>query len=266
MRKLGITTIFVGLMLTLVGAPAYATAKHKTVGICHATGSKTHPWVYLEVGTAGLNGHGKHENDLIGVLSCPSPITTTTTAESTTTTTCKHLSTTTTTVIHHTTTTSTTHTPTTTTLPTTIPEVTTTTWVPSTTTTIPVVVSTTIVAPITTTTTQIPETPSTSIPTESTTTTVLVRPVTDPPREVPPTVATASPLTSTTSTSLVQSDPSQVSGSSTSIPFSLVPQTKTIDELAHTGFNTTSMLGLGVVLILIGSGFLGLSRKNIQDM
>jgi hypothetical protein len=36
-----------------------------TVAICHATGNKKNPYVLLTVNVNGLNGHGKHTNDII---------------------------------------------------------------------------------------------------------------------------------------------------------------------------------------------------------
>lgn len=36
-----------------------------TIVICHATGSKTNPYVMITVSVNGLNGHGKHKNDII---------------------------------------------------------------------------------------------------------------------------------------------------------------------------------------------------------
>jgi len=36
-----------------------------TVQICHATGSKNNPYVLLTVNPNGLNGHGKHNGDII---------------------------------------------------------------------------------------------------------------------------------------------------------------------------------------------------------
>ncbi len=36
-----------------------------TITICHATGSSTNPYVMITVSVNGLNGHGKHKNDII---------------------------------------------------------------------------------------------------------------------------------------------------------------------------------------------------------
>jgi hypothetical protein len=61
------------------GDPAYAantkTTGHK-VGICHATGSKTNPYVYIVVDQHAADAHKKHQDgrDVIGVSSadkCP---------------------------------------------------------------------------------------------------------------------------------------------------------------------------------------------------
>jgi hypothetical protein len=35
------------------------------ITICHATGSKTNPYVEITVSVNGLNGHGKHQGDII---------------------------------------------------------------------------------------------------------------------------------------------------------------------------------------------------------
>ena len=46
------------------------------VGVCHATSSETNPYVFLRVNAQALVGHGKHEEDIIGVASeelCPQP-------------------------------------------------------------------------------------------------------------------------------------------------------------------------------------------------
>lgn len=37
----------------------------ETIDICHATGSATNPYVEIEVGAGGLNGHGGHAGDII---------------------------------------------------------------------------------------------------------------------------------------------------------------------------------------------------------
>lgn len=37
----------------------------ETITICHATGSKKHPYVMITVSANGLNGHDKHANDII---------------------------------------------------------------------------------------------------------------------------------------------------------------------------------------------------------
>jgi hypothetical protein len=37
------------------------------IGICHATGSQTNPFVYIEVPENALNGHEGHADDIIGV-------------------------------------------------------------------------------------------------------------------------------------------------------------------------------------------------------
>jgi hypothetical protein len=62
-------------------APALATTNtnsdHK-VGICHATGSKTNPYVYIVVDKHAADAHAKHQDgkDIIGASSagqCPKP-------------------------------------------------------------------------------------------------------------------------------------------------------------------------------------------------
>ncbi|MDQ3880460.1 MAG: hypothetical protein M3295_05255 [Chloroflexota bacterium] len=51
------------------------------IGICHATGSDTNPYVFVEVSLNAVNsgGHGDHEGDILGVESaenCPGPVVT----------------------------------------------------------------------------------------------------------------------------------------------------------------------------------------------
>jgi hypothetical protein len=65
----------------MVAAPAEATSGHNKdhkVGICHATGSKTNPYVYINVDKHAAEAHRKHQDgrDIIGVKSakaCPKP-------------------------------------------------------------------------------------------------------------------------------------------------------------------------------------------------
>lgn len=73
------------LMTAAISVPALATnnsdqAKNKDhkIGICHATGSKTNPYVYIVVDKHAAEAHKKHHDgrDVIGVSSadkCPKP-------------------------------------------------------------------------------------------------------------------------------------------------------------------------------------------------
>ncbi len=79
---------FVASTAMLVASPANATgADHKNhkshkdhkVGICHATGSKTNPYVFINVDKHAAAAHAKHHDgrDRIGVKSasdCPKPV------------------------------------------------------------------------------------------------------------------------------------------------------------------------------------------------
>jgi hypothetical protein len=53
------------------GDPAFASATGHKVGICHATGSKTNPYVYIVVDQHAADAHRKHQDgrDIIGVSS-----------------------------------------------------------------------------------------------------------------------------------------------------------------------------------------------------
>jgi hypothetical protein len=68
-------------LTVLAVSPAHATnstiSDHK-VGICHATGSKTNPYVFIVVDKHAAAAHAKHQDgrDVIGVTSadkCPKP-------------------------------------------------------------------------------------------------------------------------------------------------------------------------------------------------
>jgi hypothetical protein len=48
--------------------------KNGKIGVCHATGSDTNPYVYIEINQNALKAHADHEHDIIGVASaadCP---------------------------------------------------------------------------------------------------------------------------------------------------------------------------------------------------
>jgi LPXTG-motif cell wall-anchored protein len=67
---------------TFVAAPANATNSDHKVGICHATGSKTNPYVYIVVDQHAAEAHKNHQDgrDVIGVSSadkCPKAATAT---------------------------------------------------------------------------------------------------------------------------------------------------------------------------------------------
>jgi hypothetical protein len=64
----------------LMAAPALATSNTKNddhkIGICHATGSKTNPYVYINVDEHAAKAHENHQDgrDIVGVKSakdCP---------------------------------------------------------------------------------------------------------------------------------------------------------------------------------------------------
>ncbi len=51
------------------GCPlSLVTVSNGEIIICHATGSKTNPFVEIKVSANGLNGYGNHEGDFIPVL------------------------------------------------------------------------------------------------------------------------------------------------------------------------------------------------------
>ncbi len=68
--------------LTLLVLPLIAVANDAgKITICHATGSKTNPYVEIRISVKGLNGHRNHEGDVIpapvegcAVLPPPSPV------------------------------------------------------------------------------------------------------------------------------------------------------------------------------------------------
>ena len=62
-------------------ARASERAKAGKITICHATGSQTNPYVRITISRNGLNGHGKHSDDLIPAPSgeCPASVTATAT-------------------------------------------------------------------------------------------------------------------------------------------------------------------------------------------
>jgi hypothetical protein len=70
----GATLASVSLFAT---TPALATSNHDhKIGICHATGSKTNPYVYINVDKHAAEAHKKHQDgrDIVGVKSekdCP---------------------------------------------------------------------------------------------------------------------------------------------------------------------------------------------------
>lgn len=77
LMAMGVTLASVSL---LSATPAMATSNHKNdvhkIGICHATGSKTNPYVYINVDKHAADAHSKHQHgrDIIGVKSakdCP---------------------------------------------------------------------------------------------------------------------------------------------------------------------------------------------------
>ena len=45
--------------------PAASSVSDEKITICHATGSKTNPYNEITVSVNGLNGHDKHEGDII---------------------------------------------------------------------------------------------------------------------------------------------------------------------------------------------------------
>ena len=248
MRRIGTMLVIVSSVL-LMTTPAYAHSNK--IGICHSTHSESNSYVYIEVDASSLNGHGDHEDDLIGVTKCPdggsgTTTTTSTVPPSTSVPTTSTVPVTTSTVV---------------TVPTTIetttstePEETTTTWLAPTTTSIVPVSTTTLIVPIVPTT-------STIAPV-TTSTTLDVPPVTDPPQVVRPTVTTSVPLISNTSTSLAQPGPNRQSESSTTLYTtpSGQPSTQTVSELAKTG-SSLSLAELGGSMLLIGLILLGISRK-----
>jgi hypothetical protein len=72
--------------LAVFGAPALATPQHATssqyqykVAVCHHTHSASHPWVQINVASAGwLHGHSKHRGDFLVTPTSPCPPTATT--------------------------------------------------------------------------------------------------------------------------------------------------------------------------------------------
>jgi hypothetical protein len=67
--------VAIGLLVAPAMAAASSTKDHK-VGICHATGSKTNPYVYINVDEHAVKAHQSHQDgrDIIGVKSakdCP---------------------------------------------------------------------------------------------------------------------------------------------------------------------------------------------------
>lgn len=228
MKIIGKVLLIAGILLMITGTPAQAVSGKEKVSICHATSSQSNPWVLIEVDAEGLNGHGDHANDLIGVTSCPVP----------TTTTGVPLTTTTSTTSLPITTTSTSTVPTSTSvIPTTVLQTTTTTTTeaPTTTTTMVVVPPTTEIPTPSTVVEQ--TTTTTALPATDDSTTLLVVPTTEAPQ-----VTTALPVELIT-------------------PVSLVPTTVVVKQLAHTGLETPWMLGLGASLTLIGAALIGLGKR-----
>jgi hypothetical protein len=81
MRKIFILTGAAVAFSLMATTPALATSNknddHK-IGICHATGSKTNPYVYINVDKHAAEAHARHQDgrDIIGVKSakdCPKP-------------------------------------------------------------------------------------------------------------------------------------------------------------------------------------------------
>jgi hypothetical protein len=86
MRKILLLTGAAVVMRLIAATPALATSNknddHK-IGICHATGSKTNPYVYINVDQHAADAHARHQDgrDIIGVKSakdCPKGSTATT--------------------------------------------------------------------------------------------------------------------------------------------------------------------------------------------
>jgi hypothetical protein len=80
MRKHLVMTGAVVALSLLAASPALATSNSKNddhkIGICHATGSKTNPYVYINVDVHAAEAHKRHQDgrDIIGVKSakdCP---------------------------------------------------------------------------------------------------------------------------------------------------------------------------------------------------
>lgn len=77
---------FATVLTAAIATPALATSqsdndknKDHKVGICHATGSKTNPYVYIVVDKHAAEAHRKHQDgrDVIGVSSadkCPKTV------------------------------------------------------------------------------------------------------------------------------------------------------------------------------------------------
>jgi hypothetical protein len=87
-KQLAVSAVIGSTVVIAAAAPALACHKkdvkpadHK-VGICHATGSKTNPYVYIQVDEHAEKAHQDHQDDLdiVGVKSakdCPKPATST---------------------------------------------------------------------------------------------------------------------------------------------------------------------------------------------
>src|SRR6266705_4312552 len=83
-KKLSATVVLSSAVVLAVATPALACAKkdvkpvdHK-VGICHATGSKTNPYVFITVDEHAVKAHQNHQDgrDIVGAKSaadCPKP-------------------------------------------------------------------------------------------------------------------------------------------------------------------------------------------------
>ncbi len=64
--------------MAVQAVPAAQTDGSEHVGICHATGTASEPYLYLAVphAAADLDGHADHPEDIVGVRSaadCPQP-------------------------------------------------------------------------------------------------------------------------------------------------------------------------------------------------